>query len=72
MAMTITLLQLMQMVAGVGINVYVLIAKQRGMPCATETNHVYYALLMYGSYFLLFAKFFHGAYLGQRACRKLE
>jgi len=65
-------MQIMQMVAGIGINVYVLTANGSGVACLTKNSHVYLALLLYGSFFLLFAKYFHGAYVRQKKERKLD
>ena len=64
--MTITFLQLSQMVLGVTVNVYSLFAKAQGVECFVQTKHVHLALIMYASYFVLFANFFFKAYFDKR------
>jgi elongation of very long chain fatty acids protein 6 len=59
----ITTLQLLQMIAGVWINVYALMKKLNGGSCDTPTEGLYFALLIYFSFFVLFANFFVKAYL---------
>ncbi|XP_013379110.1 putative fatty acid elongation protein 3 [Lingula anatina] len=59
----ITLMQLLQMVIGVVINIWVYQIKSRGEPCQQSWDNLKYAFLMYFSYFVLFANFFYNAYL---------
>jgi len=64
--MLITLLQLSQMVMGVFINVYAWYVKSREGSegaCLVQSHHIHLALIMYASYFLLFANFFYAAYV---------
>jgi len=64
-AMMITCLQLSQMVVGVTINIYSLYVKAMNVPCALGWENINLALTMYASYFVLFANFFHKAYLNK-------
>eukprot|EP00096_Caligus_rogercresseyi_P008951 TRINITY_DN2941_c0_g1_i4.p1 TRINITY_DN2941_c0_g1~~TRINITY_DN2941_c0_g1_i4.p1 ORF type:complete len:329 (+),score=65.82 TRINITY_DN2941_c0_g1_i4:280-1266(+) len=68
-SMTITFLQLLQMVVGCFINIWTYQIKLSGQSCQVSYENIKFSLLMYGSYFLLFAKFFHDSYLrcGSRA-----
>jgi len=60
----ITSLQLIQMMIGIGINVFALfIVKLEGRHCATDLQHIYVCIAMYTSYFLLFANYFRHTYL---------
>ena len=65
----ITTIQLLQMVAGVWINMYILknILTVPGFYCdgfvEKESLHLTWAFLMYFSYFVLFAHFFYNVYL---------
>jgi len=62
-SMLITILQLAQMVLGIGVNVYSAYAKFiLGSNCNVPTEHVFLALLMYSSYLALFGKFFYESY----------
>jgi len=61
--MMITCLQLSQMVVGVTINIYSLYIKAMNVPCTLGWDNINFALTMYASYFILFANFFHKAYL---------
>lgn len=69
--MFITLLQLLQMVFGVGINLFVYqkMTADRSWYCDGEVEttyfYVYWSFAMYFSYFLLFANFFWSAYFGK-------
>jgi len=63
LAMTITTLQLSQMVIGVFINIYSLYMKSTHGNCYDRSyDAMYLALGMYATYFLLFANFFVKAY----------
>ena len=76
--MVITMMQLLQMVVGVTINVYVALKVKTGWVCDGEVEHTYFyvavALTMYFSYFLLFAIFFYSSYCGskQKSTKKEE
>jgi len=62
-AMTITFLQLVQMVVGCALNCYVYFVKQQGVECRASDGNVKVAFVMYFSYFVLFARFFYLAYI---------
>ncbi|OXA46420.1 putative fatty acid elongation protein 3 [Folsomia candida] len=62
-SMIITALQLCQMIAGVGINVYSIIKINEGTPCARKLQNVQMVLLMYTTYLVLFAQFFYSSYI---------
>merc|ERR1719466_76453 len=61
-AMMIMSLQLLQMVVGCAINLMALNYKSRGVACDVSQTNITWSLLMYFSYFLLFARFFQQAY----------
>merc|ERR1712112_130248 len=61
-AMSITSLQLLQMVVGCVINYLAFQFKRSGADCGVSDTNLMYSTLMYASYFLLFARFFHNAY----------
>jgi len=65
-AMTITILQLSQMVVGVIVNGYAYKTKAKGFDCDVSSHHLQMGLAMYASYFVLFAHFFYKAYFGAR------
>lgn len=65
-AMVITTAQLMQMVTGCLVNVWAYQLKQGGEECHVTDPNIKLSLLMYFSYFVLFAKFFHKAYLSKK------
>jgi len=62
-AMVITSLQLIQMVVGCLVNVWAYQMKQSGLECGVSHQNINYSLLMYTSYFVLFARFFYNTYL---------
>merc|ERR1712243_537323 len=61
-AMSITSLQLLQMVVGCVINYLAFQFKRSGAQCGVSDSNLMYSTLMYASYFVLFARFFHNAY----------
>ena len=72
-AMLITTSQIAQMVMGTVVTVYALMAKMRGQSCAISESTVYAGVLMYFSYFVLFANFFINSYLKtQKKSKKSE
>lgn len=62
-AVTITSLQLVQMVVGVIVNVHAYQVKQNGIACDVSDRNINLCLIMYSSYFILFARFFYKSYL---------
>ena len=74
--MFITSLQLLQMVIGVYVNVYVFVNMKftPGWYCdgkiETTNVYVYTAFAMYASYFFLFANFFYSSYISKRHQQK--
>jgi elongation of very long chain fatty acids protein 6 len=54
------------MVLGVTVNVYSLYVKSQGTECFVQTKHIHLALIMYASYFILFANFFFKAYFDKK------
>jgi len=65
-AMTITSLQLLQMVVGCMVNVLAFQFKKNGNYCGVSDSNLFYGGLMYTSYFVLFARFFNNAYFNKR------
>jgi len=61
-AMSITILQLSQMVIGILVNSHAYSMKMKGTECDVSMHHLHMAVVMYGSYFVLFAHFFRKAY----------
>lgn len=62
-AMGITTAQLAQMVMGTAVNVWAYQVKQAGNECHVSYENINLSLLMYMSYFVLFARFFRRAYI---------
>lgn len=62
-SMVITFLQLAQMVWGLVIVVLAYMAYSSGRQCLTHYRNITFALLLYLSYFILFAHFFYKAYI---------
>jgi len=62
-AVVITSLQLVQMLVGVVVNVHAYQAKTSGIECDVSEQNINFCLIMYTSYFLLFARFFYKTYL---------
>ena len=62
-SMLITVLQLSQMIIGCALNVWAYQIKQEGRDCCQSYDNIRYGLLMYLSYFVLFAHFFYNAYI---------
>lgn len=59
----ITLLQLIQMIAGCIVNVAAFNYKQDGHSCSTSNTNIVLSLALYASYLLLFAHFFYTTYV---------
>ena len=62
-SMIITFLQLSQMVIGCWINLQAWQYKKNGEMCQVTDENLKVSLIMYGTYFLLFAHFFLGSYI---------
>ncbi|CAJ0959295.1 unnamed protein product, partial [Mesorhabditis belari] len=62
-AMTITVLQILQMVMGVYIGITVYAIKTAGRECQQTWENIAFCFAIYFSYFLLFCNFFYHAYL---------
>ena len=60
--MVITSLQLVQMIIGCVVNYMAFNYKQKGKQCNVSDTNLKLSLLMYCSYFVLFARFFYNAY----------
>jgi elongation of very long chain fatty acids protein 6 len=65
LAMMITSLQLIQMVVGFAVNYMAYYYKSNGRDCSVSDHNLMYGSIMYGSYFVLFARFFHNAYFSK-------
>ncbi len=57
------MLQLSQMIIGCGINLQAWQYKKDGEMCQVTDENLKVSLIMYGTYFLLFAHFFLGSYI---------
>lgn len=64
-AVTITFLQLSQMFVGVAVQFYIY-WKRHDPYCPTHFYNIRAAVIMYGSYYVLFAKFFYDAYIAPK------
>ncbi|XP_015519907.1 very long chain fatty acid elongase 6 [Neodiprion pinetum] len=70
-SMVITALQLTQMIVGCAINVWAHQYLESGQAeCHISRVNIKLSLMMYFSYFVLFARFFHKAYLGGKSSSK--
>lgn len=67
--MAITSLQILQMVMGTIVGLLNYIWRQE-KGCYTTTEHLFWSFMLYGTYFLLFAHFFHQAYLRPKSKAK--
>jgi len=61
-AMLITSLQLLQMIVGCAINIWVLQLLNSNVTCRVTYDNIKYSLIMYTSYAILFAHFFYRSY----------
>lgn len=68
-AMVLTGFQLSQMVVGLVVNFHAYATKLNGDACDISYHHLNMGLVMYASYFLLFAKFFFQAYYGRKSAK---
>ena len=59
----ITSMQLLQMIIGTALNVYIYNAKMNGNYCQQTYENLRYSLMMYFSYFVLFGHYFYNAYI---------
>lgn len=71
-AVSITSLQIVQMVVGVIVNVHAYFAKQQGAACDVSDKNIQLSLIMYSSYFILFARFFYKAYIGKSQGKQVK
>ena len=73
-SMIITLLQLTQMIIGCWVNLQAWQYKKNGEECQVTDENLKVSLIMYGTYFLLFAHFFAGSYIykAKRAAKHVE
>jgi len=67
--MIVTLLQLTQMIIGCWINLKAWQYKNNGEMCQVTDENLKVSLVMYGTYFLLFAHFFLGSYIFKSSSR---
>lgn len=68
-SMVITALQLIQMFIGVSVTFMIHNWKGNGLPCNESYNVIYLAMVMYGSYLLLFANFFYQTYVCKKSSK---
>ena len=68
-SITITTLQLSQMVLGVTVNVYAYYTKNQNISCDVKYHHLNVGLATYASYFILFSNFFYRAYFDSRKAK---
>ncbi|XP_063968855.1 very long chain fatty acid elongase 6-like [Lytechinus pictus] len=67
---SITTIQILQMVVGCYVNIYAYKMIKKGEPCSTTHDNIKYASLMYLSYFMLFAHFFYNTYINKTLSKK--
>ncbi|CAF2309864.1 unnamed protein product [Rotaria sp. Silwood2] len=68
----VTFLQIIQMIVGCIVNVAAFNYKQEGYSCDTTNTNIILSLVLYISYFILFAHFFGMAYLRKDSKRKVK
>lgn len=64
-AMLITTLQILQMMVGTAITTMALLYRSQGLPCQMSNGCAAVSLVIYISYFVLFAHFFYGRYIAK-------
>jgi elongation of very long chain fatty acids protein 6 len=64
--MSITFIQLSQMIFGIYVNWSAYQVYKRGDTCHISDDNIKYSILMYASYFMLFAHFFYNAYMAPK------
>nr|XP_006822970.1 PREDICTED: elongation of very long chain fatty acids protein 6-like [Saccoglossus kowalevskii] len=62
---SITIMQISQMIVGCGVLIYACVMKFADVRCDVSFPNLTYGGVMYLSYFMLFAHFFHRAYIGK-------
>lgn len=62
----LTSLQILQMMLGLAINIYVLVKKINNVPCHVNNNNLIWSFIMYFSYLGLFLYFFYNTYIRKR------
>lgn len=74
LAMTITVLQLTQMIVGCAINIWAHNYMTTAPPhsCHISQINIRLSMAMYFSYFVLFAQFFYKAYLSPKTGKKVK
>lgn len=70
LAMIITVSQIVQMVVGCFVTYYGYAKASQGIACQIPEGTAKLGLIMYGSYFVLFAHFFVNAYYGSKRPRE--
>ena len=70
-SITITTLQILQMVGGIYVIIYTWNELNAGRPCNQAFGAIIWGLLIYGSYFLLFLHYFIKAYILKRSPKKV-
>jgi len=71
-SVSITSLQIFQMVVGLVVSLNVMVLRYRGQECHQTMENAVAAVLMYFSYFLLFVHFFYKAYAAPVLAKKVE
>ncbi|OXA63178.1 putative fatty acid elongation protein 3 [Folsomia candida] len=69
-SMTITFLQISQMILAVGLNLYAIYVKSTGVTCARSDEGIKIHFWLYFAYLVLFANYFYKAYLRPRKSLK--
>ncbi|XP_071496653.1 very long chain fatty acid elongase 6-like [Diadema antillarum] len=69
---SITSIQIIQMIVGCWVNIYAYMLLRRGEHCSTTQDNIKYASLMYFSYFMLFAHFFYKTYINRDMPKKIH
>lgn len=69
---SITVLQLIQMLAGCIVNATAYCHKQEGHLCGTSYTNIFLSLALYASYLLLFAHFFYDSYVRKGSVKKVK
>ncbi|OWF47969.1 elongation of very long chain fatty acids protein 6-like [Mizuhopecten yessoensis] len=65
-SMIITILQLSQMIAGFVVTYMTYLLNLKGIKCSLNDQPIKYGMIMYGTYFILFAHFFYSTYIAEK------
>lgn len=71
-SMFLTTVQILQMIIGCGINIYVFHLLNNNVPCGISYKSVYIVFLLYFSYLVLFTNFFYQSYISGKKRARMD